>query len=102
MVDGLAAGLSAVVGDAARVLTAPAVVDRLSHDLFADGGGDGEEVLGVALGVDLAAAGVEALEVDGVAGGDAKTRRKIAIPHGVRGFGEEGVGGHGSCSLTVI
>jgi FAD/FMN-containing dehydrogenase len=34
MVDGLAAGLSAVVGDAARVLTAPAVVDRLSHDFY--------------------------------------------------------------------
>jgi hypothetical protein len=34
MVEGLAAGLSEVVGDAARVLTAPAVVDRLSHDFY--------------------------------------------------------------------
>jgi len=34
MVDGLAAGLSAVVADAARVLTAPAVLDRLSHDFY--------------------------------------------------------------------
>jgi FAD/FMN-containing dehydrogenase len=32
--DGLAAGLSEVVGDAARVLTAPAVLDRLSHDFY--------------------------------------------------------------------
>lgn len=34
MADGLAAGLSEVVGDPARVLTAPAVVDRLSHDFY--------------------------------------------------------------------
>lgn len=34
MVDGLAAGLSEVVADPARVLTAPAVVDRLSHDFY--------------------------------------------------------------------
>jgi FAD/FMN-containing dehydrogenase len=30
----LAAGLSEVIGDAARVLTAPAVLDRLSHDFY--------------------------------------------------------------------
>src|SRR5580704_15744711 len=34
MVDELAAGLSEVVSDPARVLTAPAVVDRLSHDFY--------------------------------------------------------------------
>jgi FAD/FMN-containing dehydrogenase len=34
MVDGLAAGLSEVVADPSRVLTAPAVVDRLSHDFY--------------------------------------------------------------------
>lgn len=34
MVDGLAPGLSEVVSDPARVLTAPAVVDRLSHDFY--------------------------------------------------------------------
>jgi FAD/FMN-containing dehydrogenase len=34
MVDELAAALSQVVGDPARVLAAPAVVDRLSHDFY--------------------------------------------------------------------
>lgn len=34
MLDGLAAGLSEVVADPARVLTAPAVLDRLSHDFY--------------------------------------------------------------------
>ena len=34
MVEELAAGLSEVIGDSARVLTAPAVVDRLSHDFY--------------------------------------------------------------------
>jgi FAD/FMN-containing dehydrogenase len=32
--EGLAAGLSEVVADPARVLTAPAVLDRLSHDFY--------------------------------------------------------------------
>jgi FAD/FMN-containing dehydrogenase len=32
--DELAAGLSQVIGDPARVLTAPAVLDRLSHDFY--------------------------------------------------------------------
>jgi len=34
LVDGLAAGLSEVVADPARVLTAPALLDRLSHDFY--------------------------------------------------------------------
>jgi FAD/FMN-containing dehydrogenase len=34
MVEGLAAGLSEVVADPARILTAPAVIDRLSHDFY--------------------------------------------------------------------
>ncbi len=34
MADGLAAELSQVVSDPARVLTAPAVLDRLSHDFY--------------------------------------------------------------------
>jgi FAD/FMN-containing dehydrogenase len=34
MHDGLAAGLFELVADPARVLTAPAVVDRLSHDFY--------------------------------------------------------------------
>ena len=34
MADGLAAGLSEVIADPSRVLTAPAVVDRLSHDFY--------------------------------------------------------------------
>ena len=34
MHDGLASGLCEVVGDPARVLTAPAVLDRLSHDFY--------------------------------------------------------------------
>jgi FAD/FMN-containing dehydrogenase len=34
MADGLRAALSEVVADAARVLTAPAVLDRLSHDFY--------------------------------------------------------------------
>ncbi len=34
MVNGIAAELSSIVGDAARVLTAPAVLDRLSHDFY--------------------------------------------------------------------
>jgi FAD/FMN-containing dehydrogenase len=34
MHDGLAAGLSEVIADHARVLTAPAVLDRLSHDFY--------------------------------------------------------------------
>jgi len=34
MLDGLAAGLSQVVADPKRVLTAPAVLDRLSHDFY--------------------------------------------------------------------
>ncbi len=34
MQDGLAEGLSAIIGDPSRVLTAPAVVDRLSHDFY--------------------------------------------------------------------
>ena len=63
---------------------------------------DAEEVLGGGARVNLAAAGVEALEVDGVARGDAQARRQSAVPDGVGGFGEKGVGGHGSCSLTVI
>jgi hypothetical protein len=32
--EGLAAGLSELIGDAARVLTAPQVLDRLSHDFY--------------------------------------------------------------------
>ncbi|MGA7343457.1 MAG: FAD-binding oxidoreductase [Terracidiphilus sp.] len=34
MHDGLAAGLSEILRDAARVFTAPAVLDRLSHDFY--------------------------------------------------------------------
>jgi FAD/FMN-containing dehydrogenase len=34
MQDGLAAALSQVIADPARVLTAPAVLDRLSHDFY--------------------------------------------------------------------
>jgi FAD/FMN-containing dehydrogenase len=34
MLDGLAAELSEIVGDASRVFTAPAVLDRLSHDFY--------------------------------------------------------------------
>jgi FAD/FMN-containing dehydrogenase len=34
MLDGLAADLSKVLGDETRVLTAPAVLDRLSHDFY--------------------------------------------------------------------
>jgi FAD/FMN-containing dehydrogenase len=34
MHDGLAAGLSSIIGDPARVLTAPAVLERLSHDFY--------------------------------------------------------------------
>jgi FAD/FMN-containing dehydrogenase len=34
MVDGLADGLSELIADFKRVLTAPAVVDRLSHDFY--------------------------------------------------------------------
>ena len=34
MSEGLAAGLSELIGDAARVLTAPQVLDRLSHDFY--------------------------------------------------------------------
>jgi FAD/FMN-containing dehydrogenase len=34
MLDNIAAGLSEVVADPARVLTAPAVLDRLSHDFY--------------------------------------------------------------------
>jgi FAD/FMN-containing dehydrogenase len=32
--EGLAAGLAELIGDAARVLTAPQVLDRLSHDFY--------------------------------------------------------------------
>jgi FAD/FMN-containing dehydrogenase len=34
MQDGIAAALSQVIGDPSRVLTAPAVLDRLSHDFY--------------------------------------------------------------------
>src|ERR1700756_5565346 len=34
MQDGIAAALSQVITDPARVLTAPAVLDRLSHDFY--------------------------------------------------------------------
>jgi FAD/FMN-containing dehydrogenase len=34
MHEGLAAGLSEVIADARRILTAPAVLDRLSHDFY--------------------------------------------------------------------
>ena len=34
MLDALAAGLSEVLGDGTRVFTAPAVLDRLSHDFY--------------------------------------------------------------------
>lgn len=34
MLDSLQAGLSKIVGDPARVLTAPAMLDRLSHDFY--------------------------------------------------------------------
>ncbi len=34
MLDGLRAGLSEIIGDSSRVLTAPAVLDRLSHDFY--------------------------------------------------------------------
>jgi FAD/FMN-containing dehydrogenase len=34
MQDGVAAGLSSIVADPARVLTQPAVLDRLSHDFY--------------------------------------------------------------------
>ncbi len=34
MHENLAAGLSEILGDPARVLTEPAVLDRLSHDFY--------------------------------------------------------------------
>lgn len=34
MVDGIAAEVSQLLGDSARVITAPAIVDRLSHDFY--------------------------------------------------------------------
>ena len=34
MAEGLAAGLSELIGDGARVLAAPQVLDRLSHDFY--------------------------------------------------------------------
>ena len=34
MQDGIAAALSQLIADPARVLTAPAVLDRLSHDFY--------------------------------------------------------------------
>ena len=34
MQDGVVAGLSSIIADPARVLTAPAVLDRLSHDFY--------------------------------------------------------------------
>ena len=34
MPEDIAAGLSEVIGDAARVITAPAVVERLSKDFY--------------------------------------------------------------------
>jgi FAD/FMN-containing dehydrogenase len=34
MLDGIAAGLSEIISDPARVVTAPAILDRLSHDFY--------------------------------------------------------------------
>ena len=56
---------------------------------------DGEEVVEGGMGGDLGAGGVNALEVNGVAGGDGEARREGGVPEGVGGFGGEDVGGHG-------
>ncbi len=57
---------------------------------------DGLEVVEGGGGGDLRAAGVEAGEVDGVAGVDGEARRQGGVPAGVRGFGGEGVVHRGS------
>ena len=45
-------------------------------------------------GMDLGAAGVDASDLDGVAGGDMEARREGAVPDGVGGMGGEGVDEH--------
>ena len=50
---------------------------------------DGLEMVNGHAGVDLIAAGILTLEVNGVAGRDGETRRKVGIPAAVRGRGGE-------------
>ena len=63
---------------------------------------DGEELGGGHAAVDLAAAGVDALDLHFVAGGDAQARLESAVPDGVGWFGGERVFDHDSFTLTVI
>jgi len=62
---------------------------------------DGQVLLRGHAGMDLGTAGVEALDVDFVAGCDVEARWEGAIPDGVDGVGGEGVGAHPAI-LTVI
>lgn len=63
---------------------------------------DGEILFGGHPGTYLAAAGVDALEIDGVPGLDSEAWRECAVPNGVGGLSGQGVGGHDSWTLTVI
>jgi len=70
-------------------------VDRDGAGERVDAGAvDAEEVGDGGVRIDLGSAGVEALHVHRVAGGDLKARREVAAPEGVGRVGRERVVGH--------
>ena len=83
------AGLRAVDPDGAGERVNAGAVDREKF-----GGGHA--------GVHLAAAGIDALDLDFVARLNAQARLERAVPDGVSGFGGERVFDHDSFTLTVI
>jgi FAD/FMN-containing dehydrogenase len=86
--EGLAAGLSEVVADPARVMTAPAVLDRLSHDFYWY-----SPVLRPLLAGKSADVAVQPVSVDEVLA-VLRYAGKHAVPVTVRGAG---TGNYGQC-----
>ena len=88
MQDGIAAGLSQLIADPARVFTAPAVLDRLSHDFYWY-----SPILRPQLAGKIADAAVQPLNVDEVLA-IMRFAGRHEIPVTIRGAG---TGNYGQC-----
>jgi len=88
MHDGLAAGLSELIADPTRVLTAPAVLDRLSHDFYWY-----SPILRARLASKVAEAAVQPVSVDEVSA-VLRYAGQHEVPVTVRGAG---TGNYGQC-----
>src|SRR5579864_5071080 len=88
MQDGIAAELSQVIADRARVFTAPAVLDRLSHDFYWY-----SPILRPQLAGKIADVAVQPVSVDEVLG-VMRCAGRLEIPVTIRGAG---TGNYGQC-----